>query len=126
MCGVFVPFHLEKQMGTGFGFFSSFFLQAITSRCIHQSLEGVKKPISVQAGFSLASSAIEPEHYLSGIVLIDWASTSICSEKYRLKFSITMSCRRCNADECLLFPHDLIFQEEFIVTDKENGTANWK
>lgn len=68
--GFFVPFNLGKQMATGFGLFASFFLQAITSRCIHQSLEGVKKPISVQSGSSLASSAIEQEHYLLRIVLI--------------------------------------------------------
>ncbi|OXB51980.1 hypothetical protein ASZ78_006154, partial [Callipepla squamata] len=43
--------------------------KAITSRCIHQSLEGVKKPILVQPGSSLASSTIEQDYHL-GIVLI--------------------------------------------------------
>lgn len=69
MCGGFIPFNLEKQMATGFGLFTSSFLQAMTSRCIHQCLEGVKKPILVWSG-SPASNAIEQEHYLLGIVLI--------------------------------------------------------
>lgn len=42
----------------------------MTSRCIHQRLESVKKPILVQSGSSPASNAIEQEHYLLGIVLI--------------------------------------------------------
>lgn len=57
-------------MATGFGLFASPFLQAMTSRCIHQCLEGVKKPILVQSGSFLASNAIEQEHYLLGIVMI--------------------------------------------------------
>jgi len=57
-------------MATGFGLFAFSFLQAMTSRWIHQCLEGVKKPILVQSGSAPASSAIEQEHYLLGIVLI--------------------------------------------------------
>lgn len=70
MCGFFIPFNLGKQMATGFGLFVSSFLQAMTSRCIHQCLEGVKKPILVQSGSSPASNATEQEHSLLEIVLI--------------------------------------------------------
>lgn len=59
MCGVFVPFNLGKQMATRFGLFASSSLQVMTSRCIHQCLEVVKKPILVQAGSSPASNAAE-------------------------------------------------------------------
>lgn len=69
MWGFSISFNLGKQMATGFGLFASSFLQAMTSRCIHQCLEGVKKPILVQSGLS-ASSAVEQEHYLLGVVLI--------------------------------------------------------
>lgn len=70
MCGVFIPFNLGKQMATGFALFASSFLQAMTSRCVHQCLEGVKKPILIQSGSSSASNALEQEHCLLGIDLI--------------------------------------------------------
>ena len=69
MCGFFIPFNLGKQMATGFRLFASSFLQAMTSRCIHQCLEGVKKPILVQSGSSPTSNAIEQEQYLLEIIL---------------------------------------------------------
>lgn len=57
-------------MATGFGLFASSFLQAMTSRCINQCLEGVRKAVLVQSGSFPASKGVEQEHYLLGIVLI--------------------------------------------------------
>lgn len=57
-------------MVTGFRLFASSFLQAMTSRCINQCLEGVRKAVLVHSDSFPASKAVEQGHCLLGIVLI--------------------------------------------------------